>query len=100
MMSILDRIGEHKRQEVEISKRERPLDRLTEASLLPVRDFISGLRQRSPAIIAEIKKASPSKGLIRADFDVATIATTYEQFGASCLSVLTDVDFFQDFLLI
>ncbi len=95
MTSILDRIGKHKRQEIELAKREKPLNRLTEVAPLPVRDFIAGLQQRSPAIIAEIKKASPSKGLIRADFDVATIATIYEQFGASCLSVLTDIDFFQ-----
>jgi indole-3-glycerol phosphate synthase len=95
MTSILNRIGEHKRQEVELAKRESPLESLNLADALPTRDFIAGLKTRSPAIITEIKKASPSKGLIRADFDVATIAKIYEQHGASCLSVLTDIPFFQ-----
>ncbi len=95
MTSILSRIGEHKRQEVERAKREFPLERLNLDDALAIRDFISGLKTKTPAIITEIKKASPSKGLIRADFDVATIAKSYEQHGASCLSVLTDIHFFQ-----
>jgi indole-3-glycerol phosphate synthase len=95
MTSILQRIGEHKRQEIALAKRERPLASLQDKETLPVRDFIAGLKKNNPAIIAEIKKASPSKGLIRADFDVAAIAEIYEQHGASCLSVLTDVHFFQ-----
>lgn len=95
MTSILHRIGEHKRQEVERAKQDRPLASLNLTDASPVRDFVAGLQKRKPAIIAEIKKASPSKGLIRADFDVAAIAKIYEEHGASCLSVLTDAPFFQ-----
>jgi indole-3-glycerol phosphate synthase len=95
MTSILNRIGEHKRQEVKLAKRKNPVSALNLKEALPVRDFAAGLQAAKPAIIAEIKKASPSKGLIRADFDVALIARIYEQHGASCLSVLTDIQFFQ-----
>lgn len=95
MNSILNRIAEYKQQEVELAKQRKPLASLQDIDPLPVRDFIAGLKRFQPAIIAEIKKASPSKGLIRADFDVAAIAKIYEQNGASCLSVLTDVHFFQ-----
>ena len=62
------------------------------------RGFVKAIQtriaQRKPAVIAEIKKASPSKGLLRADFDPAEIARSYARHGATCLSVLTDVDFF------
>lgn len=95
MNSILERIDEHKRQEVAEAKRKNPLSSLDPGKALPVRDFIAGLKKKSPAIIAEIKKASPSKGIIRESFDVASIAKTYEEHGASCISVLTDVHFFQ-----
>ena len=65
----------------------------------PVRGFIAAIEQRiansESAVIAEIKKASPSKGLLREDFDPAAIAQSYQQHGATCLSVLTDKDFFQ-----
>ncbi|CEK11133.1 indole-3-glycerol phosphate synthase TrpC [Legionella hackeliae] len=94
-MSILNKIGEHKRLEVEQAKQRTPLTTLIEHEMLPTRDFIAQLQAKSPAIIAEIKKASPSKGVIRSNFNVAEIATTYEKNGASCLSVLTDINFFQ-----
>lgn len=65
----------------------------------PVRGFVSAMQQRldtnKAAVIAEVKKASPSKGVIREDFKPAEIAMSYQQGGASCLSVLTDIDFFQ-----
>ena len=69
------------------------------ASMSPARGFVNAIQfqlsEGNPAIIAEIKKASPSKGVIREDFDPVAIAQSYEQGGATCLSVLTDVDFFQ-----
>ena len=95
MNSILHKIAQHKQDEIILAKRQRPLSSFADQPASPVRDFISPLRQNNPAIIAEIKKASPSKGVIREDFDVASIAAIYEQNGASCLSVLTDSHFFQ-----
>lgn len=95
MNSILHRIYEHKKIEVAQAKKERPLAFLQDKTIARRRDFIAALAQKNPAIIAEIKKASPSKGLIRADFDVAHIAKIYEENGAACLSVLTDISFFQ-----
>lgn len=95
MNSILNKIAEHKKSEVAQAKKNTPLAQLMDQEYKPTRDFIANLKTTQPAIIAEIKKASPSKGLIRADFDVAEIAKIYEQNGARCLSVLTDIDFFQ-----
>ncbi len=94
MNSILANIAAHKKEEIRTAKQQRPLETLS-ASELPLRDFIAALQQQSPAIIAEIKRASPSKGVIRADFDVASIAEIYAKNGAGCLSVLTDAHFFQ-----
>jgi indole-3-glycerol phosphate synthase len=94
MTSILERIATHKQQEVNLAKLRKPLDSLAITDL-PRRDFIAALKKNNPAIIAEIKRASPSKGIIRADFDVAKIAEIYAANGASALSVLTDEHFFQ-----
>ncbi|MDZ7661942.1 indole-3-glycerol phosphate synthase TrpC [Thiohalophilus sp.] len=98
---ILKKIIDRKRDEVAERQATIPLSqqqqRAAEAS--PVRDFIQAIEQRlansQPAVIAEIKKASPSKGVMRDPFVPAEIARSYEQGGAACLSVLTDVDFFQ-----
>ena len=101
MSDILNKILARKAEEVAAAKRERPLDRVrAEArSAPPARDFAGALRAKiaggQAAVIAEIKKASPSKGLLRADFDPAAIAASYAAHGAACLSVLTDREFFQ-----
>ena len=95
MGSILNKIALHKQIEVQDAKRQCPKSCLNIAEALPVRDFIKALEQKKPSIIAEIKRASPSKGIIRADFDVGSIAAIYAENGASCLSVLTDQHFFQ-----
>ena len=101
MSDILQTILQRKREEVEQRRRELPLAELQARvrDAAPVRGFARALRARiaagDAAVIAEVKKASPSKGLIRPDFDPAAIARSYEAGGAACLSVLTDVDFFQ-----
>ncbi|MBL7479945.1 indole-3-glycerol phosphate synthase TrpC [Legionella bononiensis] len=96
MNSILQRIAQYKQEEVAHSKKIKPLSSLSKEHFIEKRDFLAALQHSSsPAIIAEIKKASPSKGLIREDFDVAEIATIYAQNGAKCISVLTDTHFFQ-----
>lgn len=98
MPTILDKIVETKHREIAAAKRDTPeveLERRV-ASLPPTRDFTGALRQAGRvAVIAEVKKASPSAGIIRADFDPVTIARTYERHGAAALSVLTDTDYFQ-----
>lgn len=96
-MTILDTIVRAKRAEVVAARERVPLSELERrARTAPApRDFVGALRGRQPAVIAEIKRASPSKGLLRPDFDPAAIAKSYEAGGAACLSVLTDVRFFQ-----
>lgn len=101
MSSILRKIVEKKRQEVEQAKLLRPLRELqSQASAAPApKDFLKAV-QGHPEIrlIAEVKKASPSKGVIRQDFDPVAIAKAYESAGAAALSVLTDEHFFQGHL--
>lgn len=101
MHDVLARILARKREEVDERRSRVPLAELESriADAPPVRGFADALKARiargEAAVIAEAKKASPSKGVIRADFDPASIARSYEAGGAACLSVLTDVDFFQ-----
>ena len=101
MSDILNKILAVKAQEVAAAKQSIPLATMrTQAEqAIPARDFTGAIRSKiaagKPAVIAEIKKASPSKGILRADFHPAEIASSYEKHGAACLSVLTDEQFFQ-----
>jgi len=97
--NILEKIVWHKEKEVEQMRDRVSLLELKKQvqNTPPARDFLGALRSapRQPALIAEVKKASPSKGIIREDFDPVAIAQAYERAGASCISVLTDRKFFQ-----
>ena len=101
MSDILATILARKAEEIEQRSRVRSLAdlRARTAGMPPARGFVAAIKRKlaagDAAVIAEVKKASPSKGLIRADFQPGDIARSYEAGGAACLSVLTDVDFFQ-----
>ena len=101
MSDILDKIVAVKRQEVAAALKQKPLAlvRADAESRVLTRDFEGAMRTKiaagQAAVIAEIKKASPSKGVLRADFMPADIAQSYAEYGAACLSVLTDKQFFQ-----
>ena len=101
MPNILDKIVADKLLEVAAAKLRMPEAQLRDAlpSAPPVRDFFAALDGRGTIrLIAEVKKASPSKGVIRADFQPVEIARTYERHGAACVSVLTDEPYFQGYL--
>ena len=95
--TILGKIVDRKQEEFATRLKQRSykdLEELAQAAS-PVRGFVQSLQSKRPGVIAEIKKASPSKGIIRENFNPAEIAQQYQTAGATCLSVLTDVDFFQ-----
>lgn len=101
MSDILEKILAVKREEIAAAKQRRSFaaTRSEAEKAGKPRDFVGALRSKisagMPAVIAEVKKASPSKGVLRADFDSSAIARSYARHGAACLSVLTDVQFFQ-----
>jgi indole-3-glycerol phosphate synthase len=102
--TILDTIVQTKKQEVALASRRMPLEELIDQAketsfAFPIRDFKDAITQGGPIrLIAEVKKASPSAGVIRADFNPVDIARIYEDHGADCLSILTDEQYFQGHL--
>ena len=101
MMSILDEIVASKHQEVATARRRLPLEELQAQAVTapPVRDFRAALEGPGPIqLIAEVKKASPSAQVIRADFDPVATARIYQEHGAACISILTDAPYFQGHL--
>ena len=96
-MTILDRILETKRMELEESRKLRPLDEVAAAAMQapPAISLAASVGQEGIRVVAEVKKASPSKGIIREDFDPVAIAEAYAGAGAAAISVLTDVEYFQ-----
>lgn len=101
MSDILNKIITTKYEEIAAARAVKPLSAVEAEAVAQAapRDFVGAIRRKiaagQPAVIAEIKKASPSKGVIRPDFQPAEIARSYEQHGAACLSVLTDRQYFQ-----
>ena len=101
MADILETIVTVKHQEVAAARKRKSLETVRQdaESRVLTRDFVVAIRAKmtagQPAVIAEVKKASPSKGVLREDFIPADIAQSYAEYGAACLSVLTDVQFFQ-----
>ena len=100
MADVLQRILAVKAGEIARAKSAMPLAAMRDAAMrvAPARDFVGSLRSKiaagKPAVVAEVKRASPSRGVLRENFDPAAIAASYERHGAACLSVLTDEQFF------
>jgi indole-3-glycerol phosphate synthase len=100
MEDFLEKIIKHKKEEIEISKQQVPLEKLKDNLNIQKRDFNAAISKNGLNLIAEIKKASPSRGIIRENFNYREIAVTYEKSSVSAISVLTDNKFFMGSLRI